>query len=276
KYLKCVFSNPASLWLAAGFKSKPRPKFSKEKTRRSANKHMDKTCNEKMKINSRRFLILHFKATKSHNNQDDKGVKIQLHLTYSLSLAILTPSPLKQRQALQDNRASHFPHSMANACYLCLSVCKQRSSWDASVGTMHRFSGLSREAAVTSLPLTSPSVVLRPCASLPGWLPAKSHVANSRSMPHAASPSCQWGRSGQPSLGLGYRAAAKATALQWKEKTPREKILTLESMNQQVKAVEYAVRGPIVLEAGKIEKELWKGIKKPFTEVIEANTGDSW
>ncbi|KAG8144083.1 hypothetical protein E2320_001208 [Naja naja] len=63
-------------------------------------------------------------------------------------------------------------------------------------------------------------------------------------------------------LGLGLAgwssAAAEAPALQLKEKAPREKILTLESMNPQVKAVEYAVRGPIMLKAGEIEKELRK------------------
>nr|XP_014333591.1 PREDICTED: alanine aminotransferase 2 [Bos mutus] len=46
-------------------------------------------------------------------------------------------------------------------------------------------------------------------------------------------------------------------------------------MNPQVKAVEYAVRGPIVLKAGEIELELQRGIKKPFTEVIRANIGDA-
>lgn len=40
------------------------------------------------------------------------------------------------------------------------------------------------------------------------------------------------------------------------EPSRRERILTLESMNPQVKAVEYAVRGPIVLKAGEIEREL--------------------
>uniref|UniRef100_G1PU09 alanine transaminase n=1 Tax=Myotis lucifugus TaxID=59463 RepID=G1PU09_MYOLU len=43
----------------------------------------------------------------------------------------------------------------------------------------------------------------------------------------------------------------------------------------RVKAVEYPVRGPIVLKAGEIELELQKGIKKPFTEVIRANIGDA-
>ncbi|EMP35918.1 Alanine aminotransferase 2 [Chelonia mydas] len=72
-----------------------------------------------------------------------------------------------------------------------------------------------------------------------------------------------------------WNSAAKASAVKINEKTSREKILTLESMNPQVKAVEYAVRGPIVLKAGEIEKELRKGIKKPFTEVIKANIGDA-
>ncbi|XP_074957605.1 alanine aminotransferase 2 isoform X3 [Phalacrocorax aristotelis] len=72
-----------------------------------------------------------------------------------------------------------------------------------------------------------------------------------------------------------WSSAAKASAVKITEKASREKILTLESMNPQVKAVEYAVRGPIVLKAGEIEKELRKGIKKPFTEVIKANIGDA-
>lgn len=36
------------------------------------------------------------------------------------------------------------------------------------------------------------------------------------------------------------------------------KPLTLESMNPLVKQVEYAVRGPIVIKAGEIERELAK------------------
>ncbi|XP_051872426.1 alanine aminotransferase 2-like isoform X2 [Pristis pectinata] len=55
----------------------------------------------------------------------------------------------------------------------------------------------------------------------------------------------------------------------------RQKVLTLDSMNQRVKQVEYAVRGPIVLQAAAIEKELQQGIRKPFSEVIRANIGDA-
>ncbi|XP_072110418.1 alanine aminotransferase 2-like isoform X2 [Mobula birostris] len=53
------------------------------------------------------------------------------------------------------------------------------------------------------------------------------------------------------------------------------KVLTLGSMNQQVKKVQYAVRGSVVLRAAAIEKELQQGVKKPFSEVIRANIGDA-
>ncbi|XP_064410069.1 alanine aminotransferase 2 isoform X2 [Latimeria chalumnae] len=53
------------------------------------------------------------------------------------------------------------------------------------------------------------------------------------------------------------------------------KVLTLETMNPYVKKVEYAVRGPIVIRAVELEKELRQGVKKPFTEVIKANIGDA-
>ncbi|KAM9839227.1 alanine aminotransferase 2-like isoform 1-T1 [Aulostomus maculatus] len=53
------------------------------------------------------------------------------------------------------------------------------------------------------------------------------------------------------------------------------RVLTLDNMNPNVKRVEYAVRGPIVLRAVQIEKELKEGVTKPFTEVIKANIGDA-
>ncbi|KAM4606026.1 alanine aminotransferase 2-like [Polymixia lowei] len=65
-------------------------------------------------------------------------------------------------------------------------------------------------------------------------------------------------------------STAEATA----ERT-REKSLTTETMNPQVKAVQYAVRGPIVIKAGDIEMEIQQGVKHPFTEVIKANIGDA-
>lgn len=56
---------------------------------------------------------------------------------------------------------------------------------------------------------------------------------------------------------------------------PRQKVLTVESMNENVKAVQYAVRGPIVIRAGEIENELKTGKKYPFDEVIKCNIGDA-
>ncbi|XP_064805558.1 alanine aminotransferase 2-like isoform X1 [Oncorhynchus masou masou] len=53
------------------------------------------------------------------------------------------------------------------------------------------------------------------------------------------------------------------------------RVLNMDTMNPNVKRVEYAVRGPIVQRALQIEKELKEGVEKPFTEVIKANIGDA-
>ncbi|KAH9383379.1 hypothetical protein HPB48_024598 [Haemaphysalis longicornis] len=50
--------------------------------------------------------------------------------------------------------------------------------------------------------------------------------------------------------------------------------VTLDNMNPRLITMEYAVRGPIVIRAGEIEKELKAGKKFNFTEVIRANIGD--
>ena len=52
------------------------------------------------------------------------------------------------------------------------------------------------------------------------------------------------------------------------------KVLTMETLNPHIKTMEYAVRGPIVIRAGEIEKELLSGVPKPFDKVIRANIGD--
>ncbi|XP_046994882.1 alanine aminotransferase 2-like isoform X3 [Schistocerca americana] len=54
----------------------------------------------------------------------------------------------------------------------------------------------------------------------------------------------------------------------------RTKSVTLETLNPCIKEMQYAVRGPLANRASEIEKELEKGVKKPFTEVIKANIGD--
>jgi alanine transaminase len=51
--------------------------------------------------------------------------------------------------------------------------------------------------------------------------------------------------------------------------------ITVDNINPAIKTMEYAVRGPLVIRATELEKELQKGAKKPFTEVIKANIGDA-
>lgn len=51
--------------------------------------------------------------------------------------------------------------------------------------------------------------------------------------------------------------------------------LTIDKMNPCIKKMEYAVRGPLVIRATEIEKELKQGVKKPFNDVIKANIGDA-
>lgn len=52
------------------------------------------------------------------------------------------------------------------------------------------------------------------------------------------------------------------------------KVLTMDNMNENIKKMEYAVRGPIVQRAVQIQDELAGGAKKPFSEVVRANIGD--
>jgi len=52
-------------------------------------------------------------------------------------------------------------------------------------------------------------------------------------------------------------------------------ILKLDNMNPNIKKMEYAVRGPLVIRATAIEKEIEAGVKKPFPNVIKANIGDA-
>ncbi|XP_014471674.1 PREDICTED: alanine aminotransferase 1 [Dinoponera quadriceps] len=53
------------------------------------------------------------------------------------------------------------------------------------------------------------------------------------------------------------------------------KVLTGDNVFENLRKMEYAVRGPLLLRALEIEKELQKGVKKPFKEVIKANVGDA-
>jgi alanine transaminase len=52
------------------------------------------------------------------------------------------------------------------------------------------------------------------------------------------------------------------------------RLLNESNLNPNVKTMEYAVRGPLVIRAVELEKELAQGVKKPFKSVIKANIGD--
>ncbi|XP_033213453.1 alanine aminotransferase 1 [Belonocnema kinseyi] len=54
-----------------------------------------------------------------------------------------------------------------------------------------------------------------------------------------------------------------------------KRVLNEDNVFYNLKVMEYAVRGPLLLRANEIEKELQKGAKKPFKEVIKANIGDA-
>ena len=51
-------------------------------------------------------------------------------------------------------------------------------------------------------------------------------------------------------------------------------ILNLNNINPNVLTMEYAVRGPLVIRAAELEKEIASGVQKPFKRVIRANIGD--
>ncbi|XP_072947608.1 alanine aminotransferase 2-like [Epargyreus clarus] len=53
-----------------------------------------------------------------------------------------------------------------------------------------------------------------------------------------------------------------------------EKCITEANMNQNLLNIQYAVRGPIVDRAAQIEREIEKGVPKPFARVVRANIGD--
>lgn len=51
-------------------------------------------------------------------------------------------------------------------------------------------------------------------------------------------------------------------------------LLNIENINQNIRHLEYAVRGPLVIRAVQLAKEIEAGQEKPFKSVIRANIGD--
>lgn len=51
-------------------------------------------------------------------------------------------------------------------------------------------------------------------------------------------------------------------------------LLSVDNINQNIRNLEYAVRGPLVIRAVQLAKEIEAGEQKPFKSVIRANIGD--
>ncbi|XP_073533109.1 alanine aminotransferase 2-like [Phyllobates terribilis] len=56
--------------------------------------------------------------------------------------------------------------------------------------------------------------------------------------------------------------------------TPRKKLLTLESMNQSVRAAKVPILGSLAVRAAEIQREIVQGIHKPFSKVTTCFFGD--
>ena len=69
--------------------------------------------------------------------------------------------------------------------------------------------------------------------------------------------------------GLKRFSTAEATVEAQHSGKIREKTLTMETLNPQVKAVEYAVRGPIVTKARDIERGLQQVINTQFIMISD-------
>uniref|UniRef100_A0A6G1SN90 alanine transaminase n=1 Tax=Aceria tosichella TaxID=561515 RepID=A0A6G1SN90_9ACAR len=54
----------------------------------------------------------------------------------------------------------------------------------------------------------------------------------------------------------------------------RKNLLNPDNINQNIRHLEYAVRGPLVMRSVQLKHELSEGKKKPFKSVISANIGD--
>ncbi|CAG5100918.1 Similar to gpt2: Alanine aminotransferase 2 (Xenopus laevis) [Cotesia congregata] len=98
--------------------------------------------------------------------------------------------------------------------------------------------------------------------------PLSSSLSLSSKKPTAAVASSLVKTSGKPTT--TYRTFSSTMATAGEHHT-----LTIDNVFSNLRRMEYAVRGPLLLRALEIEKELKKGVKKPFKEVIKANIGDA-
>ena len=64
------------------------------------------------------------------------------------------------------------------------------------------------------------------------------------------------------------RTVLRASAIQFTNMSTAPKTLTLDNLNPHIKSMEYAVRGPILIRAAEIEKELEQVLKKKIALIL--------
>lgn len=117
--------------------------------------------------------------------------------------------------------------------------------------------------------------VLNGKAWLRGWVQGSGDSLRVRGTRGMGGGALAFGSSvGQPRTSILQPPASPETNNQ-RSMASSEKVLTEENVYTNLKVMEYAVRGPLLIRANEIEKELQKGSKKPFNEVIKANIGDA-
>jgi len=57
--------------------------------------------------------------------------------------------------------------------------------------------------------------------------------------------------------------------------SPAKKVLSQDMVNEGIKIMSYAVRGPLMIRANELERQLAEGLERPFKNVIKANIGDA-
>jgi len=83
---------------------------------------------------------------------------------------------------------------------------------------------------------------------------------------------CSWSRvmwRGVWSTMVGIRP--HATIVSRSSSTAGARVLTMDTLNPNVRAMEYAVRGPVVIRAAAIEKELQKVRRRLLTELQQSS-----
>lgn len=72
--------------------------------------------------------------------------------------------------------------------------------------------------------------------------------------------------------GMGWLRTARVSPETASRRRMAAKALVMENVNEKLVKMEYAVRGPLVVRAVELEKELKAGAVKPFKSVIKVRS----